>query len=345
MTADNVRSFATHVDDSGLKWDEELRQRLIEFRSRYGWSFDQVSRDMVRFYGKARDGDGRARNVGLGASTIYAYSSLKWNSSPEAIKRFENRLRGWLDHREHGGKTSEIDETVGAAKLLQHGLVEAHQSNKFVVIVGPSGMGKSLLCRHFANQRTRGGMVIVEAYDGMTARAFLAAIARALGEIDSGPLDLLLSRVAGVLAEQPRLLAIDEANFLREQSVNHLVYVWNQANVGIALLGTEDLERVVRNTRLQRVRSRLKLIVHLGVLTEQEIRARLLESFDKKDVTARVMELARMGSFGSYRDLDTLIETATDALDKQEGKQPGKTLEQVMERIGSRVMGRKGEKR
>jgi DNA transposition AAA+ family ATPase len=340
MSTANV--FKVNVETSGLVWDEDLRQRLVNFRERCKWSFDQVSRDMQRFYGRAKDRDNRARNVGMGPSTIYNYASCKWASSKDALDRFEGRLRGWLDHREHGGKEAEIDESVAAAKLIQHGLAQAHESQKFAVIVGQSGMGKSLLMRHFANLRTRGGMVMVEAYDGMTPRAFLAAICRALGEVDTGSKDLLLSRVAGLLAEQPKLLAIDEANFLTEQSINHLVYIWNQANIGIALLGTEELDRVIKSSKLQRVRSRLKLTVSLSGLSDEEIRNRLEESFDKRDVTARVVEIARVGSFASYRDLDTLIETASDALDKNEGK---KTLEEVFERISSRSVGSRTAKR
>lgn len=329
-----VTPFQVHVEDRGVKWDEALRQRLIDFRQRNQWSLAQVSRDMQRFYGKAKEGDGRNRNVGMGQSTIYAYESCKWQSSGDALARFENRLRGWLDHREHGGKTSDIDETVAAAKLIQHGLAEANNSKKFVTIVGPSGMGKSLLVRHFANSRTRGGMVIVEAYDGMTPRAFLAAICRALGDVDTGSKDALLTRVAGLLAEQPRLLAIDEANFLKAESINHLVFIWNQANTGIAMLGTDELDRTIKSSGLQRVRSRLKLAITLGGLSDDEIKARLEESFDTKDVTARVVELARVGSFSSYRDLDTLIESASDLLDKN----PNKSLEDAFERTSTRII-------
>ena len=323
-------AYKIHVDDSGLKWDEALRQRLVDFSERHGWTDIQISRDMQRFYGKGREGS-KARNVGMGQSYVYAYRTAKWSASQDSLDKFEQRLRGWLDHREHGGREQEIDGNVQAAKLIQHGLVEANESRKFVTIIGQSGMGKSLLCRHFANSRTRGGMVIVEAYDGMTPRAFLSAICRGLGEIDTGAKDLLLNRVAGALSEQPRLLAIDEANFLKEESVNHLVYIWNQSNVGIALLGTEELERVIKSSRLQRVRSRLKVSILLGGLSDDEIRARLEESFE--GVTARAVEIARVGSYGSYRDLDTLIESASDLIEKNANL----TAEQALDRVASRT--------
>jgi len=333
--------FTVHVEHRGAKWDEPLRQRLVDFMSRNQWSYSQVSRDMQRFYGKQKGNDGRSRNVGMGQSTIYSYGTCKWLSSQDALERLEGRLRGWLDHREHGGKTSDIDEDVTAAKQIQHGLAEANNSKEFVTIVGPSGMGKSLLVRHFANSRTRGGMVIVEAYDGMTPRAFLAAICRALGDADTGSKDALLTRVAGLLAEQPRLLAIDEANFLKAESINHLVFIWNQANTGIAMLGTEELDRTIKSSGLQRVRSRLKWSITLGGLSDEEIKRRLEESFDARDVTARVVELARVGSFGSYRDLDTLIETASDSLDKN----PNKSLEEVFERTSTRAIGSRNKRR
>ncbi|MEK6323576.1 MAG: ATP-binding protein [Acidobacteriota bacterium] len=327
-------AFVSKVDTKGIQ-DEELRQRLLGFRARYNWSLDQISRAMQQFFGRAKDSDSRARNVGLGPSTVYAYSAGKWMSGPDALARFENRLRAWLDHREHGGKETDIDMTVSAAKAIQHGLAEAHRSQKFVTIVGQSGMGKSLLLRHFANARTTGAMVLVEAYHGMTAKSFLAAIVRALGEVPRTSKDQLLSLAAGLLAEQPKLLAIDEANFLTEESINHLVYIWNQSNIGIALLGTEELDRVAKSSKLQRLRSRLKLAVTVSGLTDEDVRRRLEESFDKKEVTARVLELARHGSFGSYRDLDTLIESANSY--REAAANAGKSLEQAFEGVGSRT--------
>lgn len=337
----SVSQFAIKVETSGLTWNEELRQRLETFRDRHGWSDSQISRDMTRYYGKTRGPDGKAKNVGMGQSTIYSYRACKWASSQDALVKFETRLRGWLDHREHGGKTEHIDENVQAAKLIQYGLIEAHGSQKFVVIIGQSGMGKSLIARHFANSRTRGGMVIVEAYDGQTPRAFLAALCRAFGDADTGSKDILMQRAKGLVAEQPRLLAVDEANFLREESINHLVAIYNHTNFGIALLGTDELERTVKSSRLQRVHSRLKLSITLGGLSDEEIRSRLEESFEKKAITARVIESARVGSFGRYRDLDTLIESATDLIDKY----PNKSLEEIFERVHTRTAGRGSKRR
>jgi DNA transposition AAA+ family ATPase len=330
-------AFVTDIHRGAVKWDEDLRKRLLTFREKYGWTYSQVSRAMQLFYGKRKDEANRARNVGMGESTIYNYASCKWASSQDMLDRFENRLRGWLDHREQGGKAEDVDESVTAAKLIQHGLAEANDSRKFVSIVGPSGMGKTLIAKHFANRNTKGGMLIVEAYDGMTPRAFLAAICRALGDLDTGSKDALLTRAAGLLAEQPRLLAIDEANFLKDESINHLVYVWNHAQSGIVLLGTEELERAIRSSKLQRVQSRLKVSINLGTLSDEEIRTRLEESFEAKEITERVVQLARVGSYGRYRDLDTLIDTIS-AKREQNSTVP---LEKLFERFSSRQESKK----
>lgn len=331
------QAFVTEINRGAVKWDEELRQRLISFREKYGWSNAQISRAMQLFFGRRKDEANRARNVGMGESNIWNYVNCKWASSQERLDVFENRLRGWLDHREQGGKSEDVDESVTSAKLIQHGLAEAHDSRKFVSIVGPSGMGKTLITRHFANRNTKGGMLIVEAYDGMTPRAFLAAICRALGDIDTGSKDALLTRSAGLLAEQPRLLAIDEANFLKDESINHLVFIWNHAQSGIVLLGTEELERAIRSSKLQRVQSRLKVSINLGTLSDEEIRARLEESFEQKDITDRVLQLARIGSFGRYRDLDTLIDTVSDNRERLSNV----SLEKLFERFSARQESKK----
>lgn len=324
--------FKVKVDSSAVTWDDELRERLESFRRRHNRSFAQISRELQRFFGGKRDKEGASRNIGLGQSTIYSYSTCAWPSSQERLEKFEHRLRAWLDHVEHGGKTVDIDDSVAAAKQIAMGLAEANNSQKFVGIIGPSGMGKSLLCKHFANAKTYGSTVIVEAYYGITGRAFLQTVSEALGDADRGSTDDLLKRVAGMLAEQPVLLIIDEANYLGLESLNHLVTIWNRANLGIVLMGTEELQRTVTSSELQRIRSRMKVLITLGPLNEQEIRRRLEESFDPKEVTPKVVDLATRGSYGSYRDLDTLIETATDKMDKNSSK----SLEYVFEKIYER---------
>src|SRR6185369_6904104 len=210
---------ATATLEKTFKWDEALRQRLLAFKTRWNWGYAQISREMTLFYGKRKDADGRNKNVGMGQSTVYSYGECKWpqNSSQQALEKFEARLRGWLDHTEHGGQTEDIDLSVRSAKLVDLGLREAYMSRKFVLVAGPSGQGKSLLLRHYRNTTTRSDMRIVEAYDGMTPRAFLAAICRSLGEVDTGSVDHLINRAAGVLSEHPRVIAVDEANFLKTQ--------------------------------------------------------------------------------------------------------------------------------
>ena len=333
------------ASEKAFSWDEHLRQRLLGFKTRWNWSYAQISRDMTMFYGKRKDESGRNKNVGMGQSTIYAYAECKWtqNSSQQALERFEGRLRGWLDHAEHGGQTENIDLSVRSAKLIDLGLREAYLSRKFVLIAGPSGQGKSLLLRHYRNTTTRGDMRIVEAYDGMTARAFLAAICRALGEIDTGSVDHLIMRAAGVLAEHPRVIAIDEANFLKSQSINQLVYIYNQARMGVVLLGTRELERIAHDSDLERVQTRFKVIIQLPLLNEDEVKVRLLKSFDRAAVTARVVDLAQRGSGQSYRALDTVIESAADYLDRNDGK--GKSLEHAFERTSTRMIAANKERK
>lgn len=334
-------AFTIQVDTKARKWDEALRQRLIAFSRLYKWSYGQISRDMQRYHGKRKDKDGRPGNVGIGEGSLYRYANLKWAGSPEDLNRLENKVRLWLDHREAQDRVDDIDEGVSAAKLIMNGLEEAAQARKFVAIIGPSGMGKTLVAKHFANTKTRGGVVMIESYDGMRPPAFLRAICRGIGEVDSGTVDDLITRAAERLETQPLVLAIDEANFLTITSINHLIRIWNSAKNGIVLLGTEELERIITSPRLQRVRSRLKVMIHLGELSDAEIRARLEEVFDADEVNTRVVEVARIGSFGSFRDLDTIIEAAIEAREQN----PSKSLEAVFERVASRKTDRRKRKK
>jgi DNA transposition AAA+ family ATPase len=179
-------------------------------------------------------------------------------------------------------------------------------------------------------------MVLVECYDGVTEYAFMRSVCHALGDREVGGSTDRVIRIAGeTLSERTRGLAIDEANFLKTRSINQLVYVWNRARSGITLLGTEELDRIIKSSDLQRVRSRMKLIVHLGILSDGEIRRILEKTFPAKSVTAKVLELARVHSFASYRDLETIMAITANYWDAN----PEKGLEAVFEYCANRFEG------
>ena len=319
-----------------IVWDESLRKRLEDFKDKYSnWTLSAISRSMQQYFTKGRTTDGVSKAVGLGQTTIYNYLNCKWGSSQDALERFEHRLRIWLDARQDGGKTEEVDTSVLASKQIHYGLTVADKRSKFVVIIGPSGQGKSLLTKYYSNAASRGGLVIVEPYSKMTPRAFLASILRALGEVDSGSVDALMQRVIGTLAERQQVLAIDEANFLSAISIDHLVHIYNHVKRGIVLLGTEELEQVIRSSRHQRVRSRTTQTIYLSQMNDEEIKNRLLESFDANEVTKRVVEIARNGSHGSYRDLDDLIDSASELHEKNSGK----SLDEIFGKVAPRASG------
>ena len=209
-------------------------------------------------------------------------------------------------------------------------------SRQFVTVISHSGMGKTLLARHYANAQRKGAEVaIVECYDGMTPKALIAAICRAIGKEDHGNIDALLSRAKTSLSEEHRMLIIDEANFLTHRSLNHLVYVWNTVRNGIVLLGTHELDKTVQSSELQRVASRHKLRVYLPMTLDDEIKARLEEAFPE-EVTARAIEMAKRGSFGRLRDLDTLISSALNLRDKLAEKNITRSAEDLLEKVCGR---------
>ena len=162
------------------------------------------------------------------------------------------------------------EEAVG---LIRRGLEEARSSKMFVMITGPVGMDRNKLAYQAADRKAREVMVSVEAYESIRPRGLIGAICRALGEADKGTLDQALSRVIASLVEKPKLLVIDEANYLPVQSLNQLVHINNRAKVGIVLMGTDDLYFVIERPIVERVRSRLKQTICLDEYMMQEAEA------------------------------------------------------------------------
>jgi type II secretory pathway predicted ATPase ExeA len=315
-----------------VRYDEKVHERLLSFMARWKWRPKDVSRAMQQFFGGRPDEKGRRRNTGLGEATIRNYIEKKARVSQEAIAELERKLTLWLDYREHvGGKpTSQVREDYQSFKQIKYAISLAAKSRQFVVVVAPSGIGKTLVAMYYGNHYTNGDYVIVEPFAGITPRAFLVLLAEGLGLNPRGTQADLIRMIRGELRDRPQIIVVDEADFLHETSLNHLVTIWNGSPVGIVLLGTRALGDLLRSPRLERIRTRMRMEFFLGRPTRPEIERVLTEKFGRA-VTEEAVKAAEH-YVKSYRELDTLVELCEELLKKNKDR----PLLDIIRKVGPR---------
>lgn len=158
-----------------------------------------------------------------------------------------------------------------ALGLIERGLREVRMTRQLVTITGPSVARRALLEEQLRREKATNEVVIIDVYDGMRPRAFMGAICRALGSGDGeyGSLDGTMKVVIASLQFEPKMLVIDEAGFLTDASLNQLVHINNNAKAGIVLMGSEELNQLIKRAGLERLRSRMRQAILLEELVEE----------------------------------------------------------------------------
>lgn len=147
-----------------------------------------------------------------------------------------------------------MTETASAIfDVLEH----AQSMPELVVITGGSGVGKTFATRAYRDRSPNVWIITAQPSFG-TPRAMLRDIAQAL-QIDEKYSAQHISRsIAAKLAATRGLLIVDEAQYLWSDAVDQLRTLYDQVEIGVALVGNERVyRRLVGDQIFSRVGMRL----------------------------------------------------------------------------------------
>jgi DNA transposition AAA+ family ATPase len=137
-------------------------------------------------------------------------------------------------------------QAEGALDVLRY----AHTYSTIGVVIGPSGIGKTVSLRHYAAETA--GVIVLTIHH---ANRSMSEVVHQLSELvkDSGQgrgtLGGLIKRLIAKLAGSGRLLIVDEAQFLEHPTIEVLRAVHDGARIGLVFSGMPRLERdLVENT-------------------------------------------------------------------------------------------------
>jgi DNA transposition AAA+ family ATPase len=143
------------------------------------------------------------------------------------------------------------------------------KQNALTKICGKSGCGKTTAIKAIMKKLPQ--MVYVAAYDGMNKKEFLEELALAIG-IKSLPKTNkeLMRAIKRELGTNKKVIAIDEANFLTEASLEQIRHIHDICELPIILVGTEKLDEIIASSH-QQVETRIRASLPIEAVGETEV--------------------------------------------------------------------------
>jgi len=169
------------------------------------------------------------------------------------IAKSENQYKEMIE--EAGCLCFENTENIIAS------IIKCAKQKSFVKISAPSGTGKTTAINIIAAKLPATGTVT--AYDGMSAKEFLEDLTLAvkIKNIAKSAKEMMRN-LKEHLRTNRRLIVVDEANFIREKSLEQLRHIHDMCGIGIVLAGTEALDMTIARSHPQvttRIRNSLEV--------------------------------------------------------------------------------------
>ncbi len=208
------------------------------------------------------------RQTGRAVSSIESFLKGAYGGNVSKLARLINR---WLD--QHQGGEEKFSHTYTSTKVTDRMLTLmklAQRERQIGVITGPSGIGKSMVCQAAASGEIPGATHVHCLQGSSTAFQFAQLWAAELQLKARGGLFQVQRAIIEQLRGSDRLQIIDEAQYLHTKAANVIRDVCKVAGVGVALVGTVDIERNI-NDRTQFYGQFERLIVARYNIVEEHV--------------------------------------------------------------------------
>lgn len=323
-----------------MPWDEELRRWLEAYIERHPHHTTGIL-SRSQFIGISK----RALDTYLAGIYFLPIEAggmgVKSESSKieGAIRAYRERIEGSARH----GYANTFVETRTWFQL-QRACHVAINENVIVVVYGKPGVGKSRCLLEFTVKKMVTAPLTILCSRNITPKYFVEKMAQELGLRNETRIAKTEDAVADKLNRYPRPIYVDQANYLSEQSLGSICYIWEKARVPIVLLGTKDLyDLFTTSSRTEDIRAQIssRVAMHylLSELTLPEVKAiikRALGDDATDDAVAQIFNVTG----GIHRHVDMIMPRILDLKEINEEKlAAGKvTMRDIITTAGSRLM-------
>lgn len=235
------------ADDAGWKQKNDAPTKDIGDRDLKVWlAATKACREFALAHNLSRTDVARRAAVSVG--TLYQWYDGNYVGNYSQINaRIEKWLAAEIERQETAGALIKEPEFVmtPTAKRVSDMLLYAQEAPAMVLITLGPGMGKTRTARHVMDSRLHVFRVVMSPSTAKMA-AMMRAIAMGLGVSASTRDTAIITKGVGERLRRngrKTLLIVDEAQNLIDQAVDELRHLFDEYQVGIALLGNEDLTR------------------------------------------------------------------------------------------------------
>lgn len=258
----------------------------------------------------------------------------------EKIREYREKVEGTIRH----GFTNSFLETRNWNQF-QYACKTAIEEKVIVVVYGKPGLGKSRCLQEYKTTKMTTMPIDILCSANITTRYFVQKIAREVGVEDHYPTAKLEDMIAEKLKKNvPRLLFVDQANYLNEKGLGTICYLWEKTRLPIVLLGTKDLIDLFMTSSLtQDVRAQLSSRVAwhcpLMELSIEEVKTICKRALGDNATDAAVANLFNLTN-GNHRHLDMILPRVIQlAVKRAELLQKGSiTMDDIVTKSSSKIM-------
>ena len=250
-----------------------------------------------------------ARSIGISATTLNLWlkDDYKGDSGEIAAK-----VSAWLERQEERKRAlpRPVFVETSISRQIHSALAYCHAQNEFGVIVGRSGLGKTIALEEYCERQK--DVVFIRLNVTHTPLRFMEELARqSRVQHPRGTMNGLLNRIVEKLRDTNRLVIVDEAQFLQVRAIEAVRALYDEARVGVALVGMPRLYHSAINSGteiLAQIAQRVGTKIVLPALSKPDLRA-ILETV-QPGLSEAVIETIYRLSEGGARIATKLLKKA-----------------------------------
>jgi DNA transposition AAA+ family ATPase len=226
-----------------------------------------------------------ARAIGISGSALSQWLSGTYKGDNSAV---DARVEDYLSAVAEEDGTADLLEEQGVIETSAYRTVtkfcDGAAKNKMMsLLIGEAGSGKTTALRDYA--RKHPASILIEADIGYTPRVFFNDLCSKLKiSAPNMTYDKFLNAL-GKLKNSGRLLIIDEAEHLPNNSLEYVRRLHDKAGIAIVLCGMPRLEHQVRGDKEQflQLSSRIQLMAKIKPVNDKDLGAYIESRYENFD--------------------------------------------------------------
>jgi DNA transposition AAA+ family ATPase len=212
-----------------------------------------------------------ARMIGIGETSLRQWIANEYKSNPSNI---EERVRNFIQREKEKRASVHLNipyVDIKVARTVTKVLRTCHINGVMGLIYGESGLGKTTATSEYA--RLHPDTIYIEANRAYSAKILFRHLHQILGYPGRGATIDMMNDVIARLKDSGRLIIIDQAEYLNETTLHLLRTVYDKARVGVAIVGTQELYRLVTRKKgeLAQVLTRITVTAALSPWIDSDV--------------------------------------------------------------------------